>query len=262
MDAHSFQHKMISVVISTAAVYFGFQALDLISGIYQIHIYFTVSWFVFAFHVLWLAFIFDLHLKSAGHLIHAREHFAGVLVFWHAFKSRVRHLYHWHYLRHFLNYVILPALIYWSVVILMYLNPFFDLFKDGLIVVSTIAMSIIYWHLKEVFSHNMEVHKTGLKVLFLAKLFAAYLVYTASVALGWYFAISLSILLPAVFIFTFLLVYQALLQSRLLKMDVYPAILMMATLMTLVFVAVFQNWNINYYTAGLLIVVIYTTCWG
>lgn len=262
MSPHSIQHKVISVVISTVAVYFGFQTLDLISGIYQMHIFFIVAWVVFAFHIFWLTFMFDLHLKSSGHLTHAKQNFSGVSALWQAFKSRVRHLYHWHYLRHYLNYLILPVIIYWSVVILIYLNPFFELFKDGLIVVNTIVLAMIYWHMKEVFSHNMEVHKTGLKILFLGKLFAAYLMYTALIAVGWYFGLSLSALLPATFILTFLLIYQALLQSKLLELHIYPAIIMMSTLITLCWVLVFQNWNVNYYTAGLMIIVIYNTCWG
>jgi hypothetical protein len=258
---NSFKHKIASVIISTVCLYFGFQALDLILGIYQIQTYFFVSWYVFAFHVFWLTFIFDLHLKRAGHMAHARVHFKGTRIVWEALKNRVRHLYHWNYLRHYLNYLILPSVLYWSVIVLMYLNPFQELFKDVLIIISTASMAVVYWYLKEVFSHHMELHQTGLKVLALVKVFTAYLAYTALIAVGWYYGLSLAVLLPVVFMITFLLVYQALFQHRLLQ-DVYPAMLMFATLMALFFAAVFQNWNVNYYTAGLMVGVVYSGCWS
>lgn len=259
---HSFKHKIASVIISTVCVYFGFQALDLILGIYQVQTYFTVSWYVFAFHIFWLTFIFDLHLKRSGHLAYARVNFKGVRIVWEALKNRVRHLYHWSYIRHYLNYLILPSILYWSVIILMYVNPFHELFKDGLIIVSTAAMAVTYWYLKEAFSHHMELHHSGLKILALVKVLTAYLAYTALIAVGWYYDLDLSVLLPVVFILSFLLLYQALYQHRLLRADVYPAMLMFATLMTLVFAAVFQKWNVNYYTAGLMIGVIYNGAWN
>jgi hypothetical protein len=259
---HSLQHKVVSVIIATVCVYFGFQALDLILGIYQVETYFTVAWYVFAFHVFWLTFIFDLHLKRSGHLAHARVHFKGARILWEALKNRVRHLYHWNYLRHYLNYLILPAVLYWSVIVLMYLNPFHELFKDALIVASTAATAVAYWYLKEAFSHHMELHHSGLKVLSLVKIFTAYLSYTSLIALGWYFGLSLSVMLPVVFIISFLLLYQALFQHRLLRWDVYPAMLMFATLMSLVFAAVFQSWNVNYYTAGLMVGVVYNGAWS
>ena len=254
--------KLLSVVIACAATYFGFQALDLISGIYQIGTYFTVSWYVYAFHVFWLTFLFDLHLKGGGHLAHARSHFKGVAIFWHAFKGRVRHLYHWTYLRHYLNYLILPTIVYWSVVFLMYLNPFHELFKDGLIILSTAALGVIYWYLKEAFSHHMEVRVTGLKILALAKVLGAYLAYTSLLSLGWYYALGLNVLLPAVFIISFLLVYQVLFQHRLLKIHMYPSIMAFASVMALIFATVYQNWGINYYVAGLLVAIFYNTFWG
>lgn len=259
---HSLKHKITAVIIATVCVYFGFQALDLILGIYQVAAYFTVSWYVFAFHVFWLTFIFDLHLKRSGHLAHARVHFKGARMVWEAFKNRTRHLYHWNYLRHYLNYLILPSILYWSVIILMYLNPFHELFKDALIIISTATIAVIYWHLKEAFSHHMELHRTGLKILGLAKIFTAYLFYTALIASGWYYGLDLSVLLPIVFILSFLLLYQALYQHRLLRWDVYPAILIFAMFMALVFASVFQNWNVNYYTAGLMVGVVYNGAWS
>jgi hypothetical protein len=259
---HPTNHKIISVVLVTFGTYFGFQALDLISGIYQIEVYFSVAWYVFAFHLFWVLFIFDLHFKTPGHLSKAREKHKGWIVFWHALKSRAHHLYHWSYARNYLHYLILPGIIYWSVIVLMYLNPFHELFKDALIILATVAMSVVYWYFKVSFSRNMELHETGLKVLALAKLFAAYLAFTAILALGWYHALSTNLLFISTFLLVFVLVYQALFQHKLLSLHALVPILMVAILTALTLVIVLQKWNLNYYTAGLMVVVVYNTAWG
>lgn len=259
---YTFKHKILSVIVATVAAYFGFQSLDLVLSLYQIQTYFSMAWYVYAFHIIWLSFIFDLHLKQGGHMALARSSHQGAMVLWVALKSRAKHFYHWTYIRHYLNYLILPSVLFWSVIILMYLNPFFELFKDGLIIVTTAALSVTYWYFKEAISHHMELHKTGLKILSLVKVYAAYLTYSALIALGWYFGLSLSILIPIVFVITFLLIYQNLFQHRLMRVDLYPGILMFATLVSLVFVLIFQTWNVNYYTAGLFVAVVYTTCWS
>src|ERR1700752_1863190 len=105
MTLSSYRHKVLSVGIATVAAYLGFQALDQISGIYQIHDYFTVAWYVAAFHTFWLAFIFDLHMKTPGQLAAARKIYIGLEVFWQAFKKRIHHFYHWRFVRHYINYL-------------------------------------------------------------------------------------------------------------------------------------------------------------
>jgi hypothetical protein len=262
MTYQSYKHKVLSVGIATVAAYFGFQALDLISGIYQVHEYFAVAWYVALFHALWLAFIFDLHLKTGGHLANARQLHTGLAVFWHALANRAHHLYHWSYVRHYLNYLIMPTVMYWSVVILIYLNPFHELFKDGLIVASTLAMGLAYWHLKEAFSTKFEHTHLGLRALALVKLFAAYLAYTALMALGWYFGLNLFLVLGVVLLITFLLLYQGLFQHKLMRLEVYPLLVMFSLLIMLVFAVVFLKWNVNYYTAGVMVAVVYNTVWG
>jgi hypothetical protein len=258
----SYKHKITSVIIATVATYFGFQSLELILGIYQVETYFVVAWYVYAFHVFWLVFIFDLHFKTHGHFERARMRFQGLAVFWDAFKSRTRHLYHWIYIRKYLNYLLLPTIFYWSVILLMYLNPFHELFKDGLIIASTAALAVTYWYFKEAFSRHMEVHEAGLKVLNLVKLLAAYLVFASLFAVGWYYGVSRSSMMAAAFVLTFLLAYQALYQHRLLTSHVYPAMLMLGSITALSFGVVYLNWGYNYYTAALIVSVAYNLCWG
>ncbi len=253
MDRYNtFKHKITSVIIATAAAYFGFQALDLSLGLYQIPTYFSLAWFVFAFHIFWLAFLFDLHYKSSG----------KGLGFWKALDNRVRHFYHWAYVRRYLNYLLLPTVIYWSVIVLMYLNPFHELFKDGLIIITTAALGVAYWYLKEAFSRHMELHHTGLKVLAIVKLYGAFLAFTALMALGWYYGLgTVAITLSAMFV-AFILCYQALFQHRLMDVKAIPLMLVMSLLVGTCFAIVYKHWNVNYYTAGLMVVVVYNAGWG
>jgi hypothetical protein len=261
MTIDSYKHKVFSVAVATMAAYFGFQALDLALDLYQKQTYFFLAWCVFAFHVFWLLFIFDLHMKGSGHLARARAQFQGARALWHAFRSRVHHFYHWTYVKHYLNYLILPSAFYWSVILLMWLNPFFQLFKDIVIITATAGLAVTYWHFKEAFSNNMEHRHLGLKVLSLAKLLAAYLTYTAAVAVGAYYDVTKSKLASVVFVVAFLLVYQGLHQRKLLKDGAYSAMLVFAAVVSIVFTWVFVGWNYNYYTAGLLVLAVHTTCW-
>jgi hypothetical protein len=251
----SFKQKTISVIIAAVVTYFSFQALDIILSVYQVGTYFTIAWYVYFFHIFFLLFLFDLHLKRIN-----KKQFAGELI--NAFNARIRHLYHWQYLRHYLNYLILPTVFYWSVIILMFRNPFFELFKDGLIVVATASLAVVYWYYNIAFSRNLELHRTGLKILALVKILGAVLAFTTLVAMGWYYEISLKVLMPMTFIVTSLLIYQMLFQRKLMKLSVYPGVVMVSILVTLAFTVIFQKWNNNFYTAGLMVGVIYNTCWG
>lgn len=256
-----YKHKIISVTLVTLATYFGFQSLDLVSGLYQIEVYFLIAWYFAIFHTFWILFIFDLHLRQRGQWAVARSKYPAAKAFFHALRLRTRHLYHWLYLKKYLTYMIMPTIFYWSVVVLIYLNPFHELFKDGLIIISTASMSLTYWHFKEAFSRNMELHDLGLKILNIVKLLAAYLMFTALMAFGWYYGLGLGLLMPAVFVLTFLLVYQALYQHRLMRAGTYPGMLMLSTLITLVFAVVFLKWNTNYYSAGLVVAAAYVLSW-
>jgi hypothetical protein len=206
--------------------------------------------------------VFDLHFKRARNVHHGLWALFKAPVIWEALKDRARHLYHWSYVRHYLNYLIVPSVLYWSVVVMLFINPFAELFKDGLIIVSTVALSVIYWHLKEVFSHERELHYLGLRALSLVKIFTALLAYTALTAVGWYFGIALNFIAPVVYIATVLLVYQSLLQHKLLVSRSFVLIAVMGLIITMAFAVVFQFWSVNYYTAGLMIAVVYTCCWS
>lgn len=263
MTLQSYKHKIIYVVLTTVAAYFSFQSLDLILDLYQVDTYMTVAWYVFVFHILWLAFVFDLHLKTKGHIQAARLlGKQGLAMFLSALAFRIKHFWHWDYLKHYLSYLIIPTLLYWGVIILMYLNPFHPNFKDGLIIITTAALSVTYWYLNETFSRNMELHQTGLKVLLVVKIFAAYLTFTSVLALGVYYGLDKVSVYALAFIGTALLVYQALFQHRLMTKKGWIGIVGLSIIMSVIVGAVNAKWGVNYFTGGLVVTAIYNTLWG
>src|ERR1041385_1206594 len=115
--------KNFSPLTVKAGAFLGFQALSYIIGIYQLRGSLYVAFYVYAFHIFWLTFIFDLHLKKRGVLANAKLNHTGAKMLWMAFLERIDHVKKWEYLRHYQNYLVLPSLIYWSTVVLLFLNP-------------------------------------------------------------------------------------------------------------------------------------------
>jgi hypothetical protein len=258
-----YKQKFLSSVIATTVSFLGFEALSLILGqTYQIRHYMWVAFYVYVFHVLWLLFLFDLHLKKRGVLAYARANHQGLVMFVHAFKLRVDHVLNWHYLRHYLNYLILPTIMYWSVVVLMAINPFQAELKQFIILGSTFSLGVAYWYLKEVFSKNFELHHFGVKVLSLVKLLAAYFFYAAIIGYTFYFGLSVTFLFICVAGGTFLLLYQALFQRRLVTPGMLLIIFLISLILAFISVWIFNSWNENYLSAGLIMLAIYNAAWG
>src|SRR6185503_2499821 len=118
------KQKFLSTLIVTFGAFLGFEALSYIIGIYQLRGSLYVAFYVYAFHIFWLTFVFDLHLKKRGVLANARLNHKGIKMVWMACQDRIEHLRRWDYLRHYQNYLVLPGLLYWGTVILLFLNPF------------------------------------------------------------------------------------------------------------------------------------------
>ena len=256
------KQKFLSTLIVSFGAFFGFEVLNYILALYQIDAYILVSFYVYFFHVFWLTFIFDLHFKKKGVLAYGHLNQAGFKLLKSALRDRVAHVFNWSYLRHFQNYLVLPGLLYWSIVILLFLNPFKEPLKQGLIVIGSFCMTVAYWYMKEMFSRNMEAHEWGIKVLALVKVLAAFFIYSATFGLAFYYGFGLDFLLPAIFCVTFLLIYQALFQHKLLNFNLHFLILGISGACALVSYWVYQNWNWNYLAGALFVLAVYNTLWG
>lgn len=256
------KQRFLSTLIVSCGAVVGFEALAYIVGIYQIKTYISLAFYIYIFHALWLTFLFDLHLKKRGILASLRLTHHGMRLVGQALKERVRHLTHWDHLRHYQNYLILPAIIYWSVVVLLFLNPFRQVVKQFIILTAGLSMSIAYWYFKERFNARLEQHETWLKVLNIVKLFTAFLAYSGAIGLTWYYGLGVDFLIMLTFVATFLLLYQALFQHKLLSFRVLLFIIIIAAIISLVSALVYYYWGTNYLSGGLVLLSIYNMLWG
>jgi len=256
------KNKIISVFIVTFGAFLGFEALSYIIGIYQLRGSLYVAFYVYAFHIFWLTFVFDLHLKKRGVLANARLNHKGIKMVWMACQDRIEHLKRWDYLRHYQNYLVLPGLLYWGTVILLFLNPFKTNLKQFLIIASTVALNVAYWYMKEHVSKNLEHQHHWLRVLSIVKLYTGFIVYSAVIGVAFNQGFDAGFLMMATVILTFLMLYQALFQHRLLTLQVLLWVIIISMTTGLVSLWVYQNWSSEYFTAGLVVLAVYNSLWG
>lgn len=256
------KQKFLSTLIVSIGAFLGFEALSLTAGLYQVKNYVVLSIYIYLFHVFWLTFIFDLHFKKVS-IIGA--YLSGELeshLVWQAIKDRVSQMLMWSNFRHYQNYLVLPGIIYWTTVCLLFLNPFKELIKQVIVIGSSLAMVVAYWYFKDFFSKKLEVHEVGLHILSLVKLYAAFLVSASSLGISWYFGMGPEFLVMAVFALTFFLLYQALFHHKLLNFQVYLSLVIISSLVAVVAYLVFIYWGSGYLTGALVVLAVYNVCWG
>jgi hypothetical protein len=258
------KQKLVSIVIATAVSFLGFEILSYILGAtYQLNYFSRVSVAVYLFHLFWLTFLFDLHFKKRGILgqFAPNTHWLRLLLL--GFRQRVLHVLTWKYFRHYVNFLILPSVLYWSVVLLMSINPFESELKQALILFSSAGLAVVYWYLKDIYSKNFELHHTGVKLLSLVKVYTSFVFYAAVVGQTFYFGMGPGFLFLTVAIVTFLLVYQALFQHHFLGVRalLFPS-LAIALVLGAVSYWIYGVWSYQYLTAAVLMAAVYNTCWG
>lgn len=256
------KNHFLSVLIVSIGGFLGFEALSLIIGLYQPEIYLKVAFWVYIFHVCWLTLMFDLHYKKRGILTNLRFTHSGWRLIGHAFKERFEHVKKWEYLRHFQNYLILPGIIYWSVVVMLFLNPFRQVVKQIIVLLASLGLTIVYWYFKKVFSKKMESHEPWIKILGLVKIFAAFYVFAGCLGLAWYFNLGGIIVWSVIFSLSFLLLYQALFQHSLLYFRILLLAVVIAIFVALVAVIVYNYWETNYLTGAMVVLAVYNSLWG
>lgn len=256
------EQKFLSTLIVSLGAFLGFEALSIIIGLYQIKVYLWLSIFIYFFHVVWLMFLFDLHLKKRSVI---GAFFSGELegsMIKQALKERFLYMKNWHHFRHFQNFLVLPAVLYWAAVVLVFLNPFKEPLKQMVVILASLSMTVAYWYFKDFLSKQLEMHELGARILSLVKLIAAFLVFSAALGAIWYFGLHWSFLVLAVFCLTFILIYQSLFQHRLLSLQVYPLVLATSFLVALTSFFIYFYWGVNYLTGGLVILGVYNSLWG
>ena len=201
-------------------------------------------------------FIFDLHLKKAGSVTAWERSLVRALIHRTEYLEQIDHL------AHFLNYLILPSVVYWATVGLLYLNPFDFALKQIFILLSTIALTINFWYLKSVFLDHKKSRYIERQLFFLVKLYAIFVAFTVSFGISRYFGYPGEVFWVLVAGITYVLMYQAFFQHHHVKPDVVKFLLLSSLLMGALGFMVFQLWNVNYFSGALVLAAVYNTMWG
>ncbi|OGE83952.1 MAG: hypothetical protein A2846_00160 [Candidatus Doudnabacteria bacterium RIFCSPHIGHO2_01_FULL_49_9] len=250
------KQKIIVVAVVFLVALFGLEAASSALGLFQIEKFFLICLYIYLFLVFWQSFIFDLHLKNS-YTWQALEK-----SFWVAFKNRFRYMAERHHFLHYQNYLILPAVIYWSAVVLLYLNPFDSALKHVLIGGSAFLLATATWYLKTVFYDHHGAHHTTRQIIFVVKLLASFLTFAAVFGYSLYFGIGLLTFSITVFGLAFLLFHQAFFQHH---YDSYKTVEIFSVCgIVIAWTAALVNvfWNVNYFSGATVITAVYIACWG
>jgi len=250
------KEKAVLVLTTALIALAGFEVLQSIMRAYELAAYLWASLAVYAALVFMQSFVFDLHIKRAATYQGVANNFL------HALKRRFDYMLKWSHWVHYQNYLILPGIVYWSTIVLIFLNPFHDSLKQTWIIISTIALASAFWYLKTIFYEHGSAHPNTRQQIFLVKLYASYVSFAGALGVTRFFGYEAEIFGVTVFCLTFLLVYQALFQHHNVSFETQKFILFISAVLGLVAFAVYIFWNSNYFTGALVITAVYNTAWG
>ena len=265
--------KHILAAVNFLAIFGGLQALAVILNLNQIKIFIHTAIWLWLFLWLEIALLYDFHLKNPGSLKRARakhesvthQFTRGCKVMASAFWDRSKHLREWHFLQSWLNYLLLPGLLFWSAVGILYANEGVYFFKVQQIVIwlTSLAMLVNYWYLKEIFARNREVVDRDIFVaMSVVKIYTSGLMYAVSLVFVRGYCLSSGYLFFAVFALTFLLLYQALFQHRLIFLKNLLISLGISLIMAAASVCLLALWGYNYFTGAVFLAAAYNLMWA
>lgn len=250
------KQKFFIVLVAALASFFGFQAAGSAIGSFQVGSFVKISFYVYVFLIFWQTFIFDLHLKRTGTWQNLEHSFMRAL------KERFAYLKEKNHWLNFQNYLILPGIVYWTTIVLLYLNPFDPLRKQVWIFLSSLALTMGFWYLKTVFYAHREASRLARELIFVVKLYASFLAFVAALGLSRYFGYGGARFALAVFLLSFLLMYQALFQHHYIGFKMLKFLFGAGILLGAVGYVIYFLWNVNFYTGALVLAAIYNTIWG
>lgn len=245
-------HWWISVFAITIISVLGFESLIYIANLYQPKIFIYLSVYVYLFIVIWLQFIFDTHFKEENY----------VLSFFKSLRQRFNHFLTWRHLRHFQNFLILPGIIYWGSVILIGINFGHKGLQQFIGLASSLALIVSLTLFRDVFNKKLkDVEQRHFILLNYVKIYAAWVIYAASLGIVWYYCFPQSVYSLGVFLVTFMLIYQALFQISELTFRNFLSAMAIAIIISFLSYFVYKYWNVNYFSAGIFLAAVYNLLW-
>ena len=257
-QSNTFLHvqRIISIIVISVISFVGLEALVYINNLYQEAIYIRLSIYLYIFLVVWLYFLFDLHYK---HTIAVSTE-QGM---WRSIRQRFHYLGEFEHIRKYLNFLILPAILYWGAVILIGINFYHIRIQQFVAVTASIGLVLSYIVFKEVFRiHTLPAATWHFVIISYVKVFAAWLGYASALGIVWYYCLPPSAFYGLVFLLSFSLLYQALFQFHVITVKNVFWTIVISIGITCISVVVFNYWNVNYFTAGIFLAAIYNFCWS
>jgi hypothetical protein len=263
--------KIISTALISLVAFGGLEALIKILNLNQERIFWNAAFWIGFYFFLQISLFFDLHFKNTGSFQRSKSKHESVRHWlFRAFKilgstlwDRFEHLRKWTVLKHWLNYLILPAFLFWSAVIAIYINFGNVRVQQTYALLSSGALVVCIWYLKEVFSRKKEqVDEDIFVILSVVKIFAVALAYGAGMGIFRRYCIDAQIFSMGVFSVTFLFVYQALFQHNLVRLNTLLTTLIISSVQAVISYYVYVNWGYNYLTAAIFLTAFYNLFWG
>ncbi len=263
--------KIITSVLVAIGVTVGFQILILLANIYQIRYFFIASVLIWLYLWVKIAVLYDLHFRvsdswqraKTAHR-HIENDFHRVIrtvltALWH----RIEHLRNFQTFKHYLNYLLLPGFIFWSTAAIIFVNLGQTLTQQLYAWLSSGALIVAFWYLKEIFSRKKEqVDYDVFVALSSVKIYAVTIAYGSGLIMLKRYCLEPKLFVAGIFAVTFLFIYQALFQHN----YIYKKSLFMSFLASLVMAVagyfVYTRWSFNYFTAGVFLASIYNFLWG
>lgn len=249
-------HKLIIVAVAAIISFAGFQAASLALESNEPGSFILISALVYIFLVFWQSFIFDLHLK------HAYTWSGWEKSLWRALQERFAYMFEKQHFLHYQNYLILPTVIYWSAVALLFLNPFETLLKQIFASTSALGLAVTFWYLKTVFYDHKDARLNVRQLIFVDKLLASYLAFAAVFGLARYFGFDVLGFAMAIFGVSYILIHQAFFQHHYIGHKTVEIILLAGLVTAESAGVIFAIWNVNFYSGALVISAVYNTIWG
>jgi hypothetical protein len=263
--------KFISAILIGFVVVGGLEALLVILNLNQIRIYLQVATAIYFYLIIKITLLYDLHFKNPGALDRARSKHENVghwlsrslKILGSACWDRINHLRSWQYARHWLNYLILPTFLFWATVVMFYLNFGYLKIQQMFFLLSSIALIMTYWYLKEVFIRKLEKVEGDIFVaLSVVKIYTVAICFAAAMGLLRSYCVPGVFYAAIVGCLTFLFMYQALFQHNRTNINTLLITVAISLLMTGAGFFVYVYWGLNYYTAAIFMAALYNFFWG
>ena len=263
--------KFFGAILNLCIVVGGFEGLIAILNLNQPDVYARTAFYVGLFYIFQIFLLYDLHLKNPGSFKRAKDLHQGMSHWFvkgckivsSALWDRCAHLREGKFFRLWLNYLVLPGMIFWASIAILFVNFGFYRIQQIFVLLSGAALFLNYWYLKEIFSRGRErVDRDIFVAMSVVKVYASAIVYGAIIVMVRRYCLDAHYLTLAVFCCTFLLIYQALFQHRLINIQNLAITLAIAIVMSFIGYGVLVFWGYNYFTAAVFMAACYNLLWA